>query len=112
MTGYRGPPLPGRYTKVLRRVPSRIATIVWKQRTPLALSTTCMALPSLLTAASPRAGRGLDPHSAQVQAEAPWPRDHDHDCRVHLLCSPVSSLLELFDTRQDFATKQLDFLHY
>ena len=29
MTGQRGPPLPGRKTNVLRRVPSRLGTIAW-----------------------------------------------------------------------------------
>src|SRR5215472_5318477 len=44
MTGQRGPPLPGRKTKVLRRVPSRIGTIVWKARAPVRSSTICMDL--------------------------------------------------------------------
>src|SRR6516165_8139722 len=34
MTGQRGPPLSGRNTKVLSRVPSRIATMAWKAQAP------------------------------------------------------------------------------
>src|SRR6516162_3372477 len=44
MTGQYGPPLPGRNTKVLRRVVSRIGTIVWKARAPVRSSTICMDL--------------------------------------------------------------------
>jgi hypothetical protein len=34
MTGQRGPPLSGRNTKVLSRVPSRIGTMAWNARAP------------------------------------------------------------------------------
>src|SRR5262249_13770887 len=39
-----GPPLSGRNTKVLSWMPSRIGTMVWKQRAPLAVSV-CIGCP-------------------------------------------------------------------
>src|SRR5438309_11450643 len=76
MTGQRGPPLPGKKTKVLSRVPSHISTMTWKARAPVRSSTTCISLspPRLLTVREiysrfsevgfrQRPGRATDRHS-------------------------------------------------
>src|SRR5580700_5984912 len=75
MTGKRGPPSTGKKTKVLRRVPSRIGTMVWKARAPVAVSAIWSMGPLLNPQILDRVpGEGRDPFLNRSGAGPVGPR--------------------------------------
>src|SRR6516162_3564580 len=75
MTGQRGPPHPGRNTKVLRQLSSRIGTMACKAPAPLRSSTICMNAQSRLRVRGGKQSQHSEDHRDLGGADTDNPLD-------------------------------------